>query len=310
MPEVVRGHRRTGSDQVFHHVVEDPDRAAVHVPLQVPPDLIGQVAQAGRLTVMSAVQQQPRGLHGTAGHHDLTGTDLAPPQLAGRRPADQGHPHDPTPTVDDQPLRPGLQQDLRPAGRERPRQQRVRRSRLGVGRAGEAHAHPTALARRPAAVRLGVDQQRHPQRPPTESVRRVPQQVVPGSAPHRGHRVRAAAPAGLTDRRPGHPELVIGPRVERLQVVVADRPVGQRTVVRHPVRGGHGEVPRIEAPGLCAVTREPPPAVVALLAHPCSYGRSTCVRPRAPAPADHRGHPVPTAVAHPSRSEDCGADRD
>ena len=126
VPEVVGGHRRTGSDQVLHHVVEDPDRAAVHVPLQVPADLIGPVAQAGGLTVVGAVQQQPRRLHRTAGRprpprHRPRVRQSSP----GRRPADQGHPDHPTPTVDDQSLRPGLQQDLRPTGRERPRQHGV-----------------------------------------------------------------------------------------------------------------------------------------------------------------------------------------
>ena len=93
----------------------------------------------------------------------------------GRGPTDQPDAHHRTATVDDQPLHPALQQDLRPTGRERARQQRVLRPRLRIDRAGEAHAHPAALARGAATVRLGVDQQGHSDAPPAEPLGRLPQ---------------------------------------------------------------------------------------------------------------------------------------
>ena len=124
---------------------------------------------------------------------------------------------------------------------------------LGVGRAREPDTHPAALTRRPTAVRPRVDQQRHPDRAPAEPVCRLPQQVVPRSGTHRGHRVGPAPPGGLPVGRAGHAELVVGPGVVRLQVVVVDRPVGQGAPLGHAVGARHREVSWLEPPRLGAV---------------------------------------------------------
>ena len=72
---------------------------------------------------------------------------------------------------------------------------------------------------------------------------------------HRRHRVRPRTPGrpGVGFGGAADPDLVLGLGVERLHVVVADRPVGQRAAVRYPVRARHGEVLGHEPPGLRAV---------------------------------------------------------
>ncbi len=125
--------------------------------------------------------------------------------------------------------------------------------------ASTGQAKPGALpargARRPPVVRRGVDRQRHRHGGQPDRLGTGQQPAGRRGQGHRCHRVRPR-----TSGRPGvgfggaaDPDLVLGLGVERLHLVVADRPVGQRAAVRHPVRAGHGEVLRHEPPRLRAV---------------------------------------------------------
>jgi hypothetical protein len=129
-------------------------------------------------------------------------------------------------------------------------QQRVVRAVLGIGRAGEADAVPAADTRGAAAARHRVDQQRRCPRRPAERVGARLEPVTFCAHRERGHRI-AALPRPLhTVRRrvAGHPDLPLGAVVERLELVVGDRPVGERRGLGHAEGGRQTEVVGLQPP--------------------------------------------------------------
>jgi hypothetical protein len=106
VPEVVGGDRRARSHQIVDRVVEDPDRPAVQVRLEVTADLVVVVAQTVRFPLISAGQQKP-------GRLDRTGRDdhvIRDHRASPARAADIAHQADtgdPAGGVADDPLRAG-----------------------------------------------------------------------------------------------------------------------------------------------------------------------------------------------------------
>src|SRR6478609_8593653 len=77
--EVVRGDGGSGTHQVVDGIVEDADRAAVEVSLQVAADLVVGVTEAVGLPVAAAVQQEPGRLDGPRRYDHILGAHRATP---------------------------------------------------------------------------------------------------------------------------------------------------------------------------------------------------------------------------------------
>ena len=214
-------------------------------------DLVVPVAETVGMVPGARVQQQPRRLDRPAGHdHHLRFREVAP-LLAVLRP-DEGH-------ADRSPARVGLhalgdrlRHQLAQAGREGARDHRVVGAVLGLGRAGEAHAVPAPDARLAPAVGNGVDEQRDGTGRPAEPSRAALQRRRLWARRHRRQGIAAAARKASLERSAvaRGPQLPFRAFVEGLQVVVRDRPVGERAAGGDPIRRGHAEVLGQEAPRL------------------------------------------------------------
>jgi hypothetical protein len=73
--EVVGRNTRTGPDIVVHRVLEDPQRAAIQVALEVASHLVGVVAKPVRLRLARAAEQQARRLDSAGGNHHVGARD-------------------------------------------------------------------------------------------------------------------------------------------------------------------------------------------------------------------------------------------
>ena len=119
--------------------------------------------------------------------------------------------------------------------------------------ASTGHGNPTQnphrMQRRTPIARFGVDEQRNACGRPPETLGRDRQTLTLGRQRPRCHRV--AALAGVHGRRfTGDAELPLDLVVIRLQILIGDRPVGQRRSLRHAVDARHSKVVRVEPPRL------------------------------------------------------------
>jgi len=140
----------------------------------------------------------------------------------------------------------------RPGG-EGARLEGVVRAVARIGRAGEADALAALHAGCTAVVGLGVDGERGREVVPAE---------VFGSAGEPGARgrkrdgwERVGAVAGRVVRCrvvAGDADLVLGAFIERRDIGIGDRPVGERTAGGRSVAGGHAEIVRMKTPRLHA----------------------------------------------------------
>ncbi len=261
------------------------------MPLEVPPDLVVPVAEAARLARGRRVQQQPRRLDRPRREDDHLRARLHRPVVR----VEVGHADRAAGRVGGDPRhhRPG--DEVAAAGREGAGDQGVVRAVLGVGRAGEADAVLAADTGRPALVGLRVDQQRGRQGLPAER-RRAPAQR-PALTVGRQGRQGVAAVGGPAARGgvavTGDADLALGALVVGNEIVVAERPVGQRTARRDAVLAGHAEVRGQEAPRLGAVDDRAAAdpggdVVVAALVRPAQVGPALPVHQHARVAVERR----------------------
>ena len=167
MPELVGGDGGAGTHQIVDGIVEDADRAAVEVSLQVAADLVVGVAETVGLPVAAAVQQEPGRLDCPGRDDHILGAHRTTPAGAAvvGNEIDAG---DTSGGVGEDALGAGREQDAEVARGGGPREHRVLRVVLGLHRAGEAHALAASGARGPTVARRRVDGQRHRHGGPTE----------------------------------------------------------------------------------------------------------------------------------------------
>ena len=213
---------------------EEPEHDRLQVEHQEPADQVRRVADA-------AAQQEPRGLERAARDHDRVGghrvlhtvaVEVAHAPAATRR------------------RRRAATSSAMLSGRssQRPRSQRTPQHRdriaLGVDRAAVERAEPAVVARRPTVVRDAVGARRRAVRVVAESLGRGHGERGEEHVGARRHRVRPAAPrrervAGVVA---GDADEPLGLRVERLQLVVVERPVGDVGALDRPELRRQAEV--------------------------------------------------------------------
>ena len=240
--EVGGGDRRAGPHGVLHELVEHAGRAGVYVALQVAADLVVRGAHA-------ADEEQPGGLDRTRGEDDVARPHREAAAAARELRTDDGA------SLRDQPDGGGAGEQVAAAGRHSADDRRVVGAVLGVGVAREADAGPAADARRPPSVGHRVDQQRHRTGGQTELAGAAREHRLGGVRRQRRHRVATAARAVVGARlvRPADAHLPLDPVVVGLEVLVADRPVGEGLAVGR----AHAEVLGAEPPRLRAVHARP-----------------------------------------------------
>ena len=244
---VAGGDPHVGAGSVDHRLVEPAEAADVDVTLQVAPELVAVVAQPSRVTIRSAGQQQSCALDRR--RRDDHVARLERPLLAGAL-VDGPYARDPAGRVGGHLQDPGSRDQLAP-GLDRRREQGVVGPVLGIAGARETDALAALHALPAPGSGHRVDQHRHRTRCQTELFGATPQHLSLGVVRQRRHGVRRGASALVTVRGsvPAHADLLLDPRVEGLQRVVLERPVGQRAALRHAVGGRQVEVFRRQPPG-------------------------------------------------------------
>ena len=247
---VAGGDAHARAVHVDDRFVEQAEGAGEAVALEMAADLVVAVADAVGVRGAAAGEQEPGGLDGTARRRRrrrrARSASRPSARRAGRTPSTRPH-------RIDRRARSARHRStsVGVAGGQGSGDHGVVRAVLGVGRAGEPDALATAHAAGPAVAGLGVDEQRHRtgRQAETRPHRRRSTADL-GVRRQRGHRVAGravpldAVGAGVA----ADPERVLGPRVVRFEVVVGDRPVGQRAPVGHAVGAGHAEVGGQEPP--------------------------------------------------------------
>ena len=216
-------------------LLRDRHQRQVVVPHVVPAHDVRAVGQPVRVLVVGRAQQQQRRVQRTAGHHDDVGGqgDGAAVAQRGDDPGDG-----PARRVGLQPLDVGVGEQLDVVVLER----RVDADDLGVGlgpdQAGEAVDPVAPDARtgpgRPAVGVLDeVDADRQVERVQALLLEVVAELLDARLVPDRRERIRGAGRAlgGVLAVLAVHPVEVLGLGVERLQVLVADRPRGRQPAV-------------------------------------------------------------------------------
>ena len=235
--------------------VEQAIGRRIGVPLQMPADLAGTVAQPVRLPRIGGQQQQPCRLD-RAGreHHDIAGdrgavppTSLVlPHQLeAGDLAFGVG--------LDAVGQRFGRQMQI--AGGERLGDERVLRAVLAVRGTGKAHATAAFYAGVAPVMGNRIDQQRRLGDREAERLGRFFEDRRRLVARH-GRQRQAGAAEGLVRQRAGgagDAERLFGPAVPGLEIGIGDGPVDQARSRRDAIAAGHAEIVGMKAPGLPAI---------------------------------------------------------
>ena len=216
-------------------------------------DLVVAIAQAVGKQPALRIQQQPRRFDGAARHdHDVG--ELFLPAAVG---IDVGHAARAAAIVGEDPGGRALGAQFAVAGGQGDGNDGVLRAVLGVHFAGEAAAPAAAHARAAAVVGNAVARHGQMKGMQAETFCRRLQDAEFAIGRQRRHGQIALARSFERRARiiAGDADLVFGLVVKRLEIVIGDGPVFERTALGRAVGGAHAEILRHVAPGLRAVTQ-------------------------------------------------------